>query len=67
MEWMDGVKRALNERVMSVEQGRMMHDTSEWRAVVNTSNNMALMTCGGDSRTSGVTHGADRVQGKRGE
>ena len=34
--WMDGVKRALNEREMSVEQGRMIVcDRSEWRAVVN--------------------------------
>ena len=35
--WMDGVKRALNERGMSVEPGRMIiHFISEWRAVVNT-------------------------------
>ena len=33
---MDGVKRILNERGMSVKQGRMIvHDRSEWRAVVN--------------------------------
>ena len=33
---MDGVKRALNEGGMSVEQGRMIvQDISEWRAVVN--------------------------------
>ena len=33
---MDGVKRVLNQREMSVEQARMiMHDRSEWRAMVN--------------------------------
>ena len=34
---MDGrCKRALNERGMSVEQGRMIvHHKSEWRAMVN--------------------------------
>ena len=36
MGWMDGVTRALNERGMSVEQGRMIvRDRSEWKAVVN--------------------------------
>ena len=34
--WMEGMKRALNERGMSVEQGRMIvSDGSEWRAMVN--------------------------------
>ena len=34
--WMDGLKRVLNERGISVEQGRMIvHDRSEWTAVVN--------------------------------
>ena len=34
--WMDGVKRALNERVMSVEQGRMIvRDRSQGRGEVN--------------------------------
>ena len=34
--WMDSLKIALNERRMSVEQGRMIVcDRSEWRAVVN--------------------------------
>ena len=34
--WMDSMKKALNETEMSVEQGRMiMHDRSEWGAVVN--------------------------------
>ena len=33
---MDGVKRVLNERRMSVEQRRIIvHNKSEWRAVVN--------------------------------
>ena len=36
MEWMDGVKRALNERRMFVEQGRMIaHDRSGWKTVMN--------------------------------
>ena len=36
MGWMDDVKRALDERGMSVEQERMIvHVISEWRAVVN--------------------------------
>ena len=35
MGWMDGVKRALNERRMCVEQGRMIVcDRSEGRAVM---------------------------------
>ena len=35
-EWMDCMKRALNEREISVEQGRIIVcDYSEWRAVVN--------------------------------
>ena len=34
--WIDGVIRALNERGMSVEQGRMIVcDRSKWRIVVN--------------------------------
>ena len=34
--WINGVKRALNETRMSVEQGRViLHNVSEWRAVVN--------------------------------
>ena len=34
--WMEGVKRALSERGMSVEQGRMIvRDRNEWRRVVN--------------------------------
>ena len=34
--WMDILKRALNERGMSVEQGRMIVcDRSKYRAVVN--------------------------------
>ena len=33
--WMDSVKRAVNGRGMSVEQGRMIvRDRSEWRALV---------------------------------
>ena len=33
---MGSVKRALNERGMFAEQGRMIvHDKSEWRAMVN--------------------------------
>ena len=33
---MNSVKKALNEREMSVDQGRMIvHDRSEWRAAVN--------------------------------
>ena len=36
MGWMDGVKRALDERGMSVERGRMIvRDRSNWRAVVD--------------------------------
>ena len=36
MRWVDGVKRALNESGLSVEQGRMIvRNRSEWRAVVN--------------------------------
>ena len=36
MGWMDGVKRALNEREMFMEQERMIvHDRRELRAVVN--------------------------------
>ena len=36
MGWMDGVKRALDARGMSVEQGRVVvRDRNEWRAVVN--------------------------------
>ena len=35
-EWMDGVKRAMNERGTYMEQGRIiMHDRSEYRAVVH--------------------------------
>ena len=35
-EWMYGVKRALNEREMSVEHGRMIVcDRREWKAAVN--------------------------------
>ena len=38
MEWMDGVKRLLNERGMFVAQGRMIVlDRSKWRALVNVS------------------------------
>ena len=34
--WIDSVKRALNERVISVEQGMMIVCArSEWRAVMN--------------------------------
>ena len=34
--WMNGVRRALNERGMSIGQGRMrVHDRKQWRAVVN--------------------------------
>ena len=36
MVWMDDVQRELNERGMSVQQGRMIvRYRSEWRAVVN--------------------------------
>ena len=36
MGWMEGVKRVLDERETSVEQRRMIvHNRSEWRAVVN--------------------------------
>ncbi len=36
MGWLDGVKRALGERGMSVEQGRVfVRDRNEWRAIVN--------------------------------
>ena len=36
MGWMNGVKRALNKRGMSVEQGRMIvHDRGECRTVAN--------------------------------
>ena len=36
MGWMDSVKRALDVRGMSVEQGRVVaHDRDEWRAVVS--------------------------------
>ena len=36
MGWMDGVKRAMNDRGMSVDQGRMSaYDRSEGRAGVN--------------------------------
>ena len=35
MGWMDSMKRALNEKGMSVEQEKMtVHDRSEGRAVV---------------------------------
>lgn len=34
--WIDGVRRALYERGMTVEQGRIIvHDRSDWRVVVN--------------------------------
>ena len=34
--WIDGAKRELNERRMSVEQRIIIvHDRSKWRAVVN--------------------------------
>ena len=34
--WMDSVKRVLDPRGMSVEQGRVtVSDRNEWRAVVN--------------------------------
>ena len=34
--WMRGVKRALNGKRMTVEQGRMIvRHRSEWRAIVN--------------------------------
>ena len=36
MGWLDSLKRALNGRGKSVEQGRMIVcDRSEWKAVVN--------------------------------
>jgi len=36
MGWMDGVKRALDARGMSVEQGRVVaRDRDEWKAVVS--------------------------------
>ena len=36
MGWIDGVKRALDARGMTVEQRRMIvHDGSNWRAVVS--------------------------------
>ncbi len=36
MGWLDSVKRALDVRVMSVEQGRVLVcDRNEWRAIVN--------------------------------
>ena len=36
MGWMNSVKKMLNERVMSVEQRRMIGcNRSEWRAVAN--------------------------------
>ena len=35
MGWIDGVRRALDERRMTVEQGRMIVcDRSEWRALI---------------------------------
>ena len=34
--WIDGVKRALDPRGISVEQGRVVvRDRNEWKAVVN--------------------------------
>ena len=36
MGWIDGVKRALDARGMSVEQGRVVvRDRNGWRAIVN--------------------------------
>ncbi len=36
MGWLDSVKRALDAKGMSVEQGRVLvHDRNEWRAIVN--------------------------------
>ena len=36
LRWMDGVKKALNDRGMSVEQARVkVRDRSEWRAIVS--------------------------------
>ena len=35
--WMDSLKRVLDSRGMSMEQGKVtVHDRNEWRAVVNS-------------------------------
>ena len=68
MGWMNGVKRALNQRGMSVEQGRMIvHDRSESRAMVNAKNkDTALKVTGGGSHASVVIDSSNSVWGGRG-
>ena len=59
MEWIYSVNRVLNERGMSVEQGRMnVRDRSECM-----SKDVALTILGRGSRTSGVTLASYQVQG----
>ena len=62
MGWIDRMKRALNAREMSVEQGKMIVcDRSKWKTDECFINDAVLTTLGGDSRTSGVTLGAYQV------
>ena len=52
---------------MSVEQENLIvHDRSEWRAMVSGWQMTALTTHSGGSRTSHVTLGSDQLWGGRG-
>ena len=59
MGWMDSVKRTVDARVMSVEQGRMIvWDADKWRAVVNVGMESLLRL--------NVSHVGDRVRCEEG-
>ena len=66
MNGMDVVKTALNERRMSVEQGRMIVcDRCEWRSVSGECTSNDATTGRGSSPTSGVIQRSDQVQEER--
>ena len=63
MGWMDGMKKVLNEKGMSVQQGRMiLFDRCEWKVVKCMNNDSILIILGGDSHATGLTLGSYQVQ-----